>query len=160
MTKKYFEDLELGFTVITKKLEVNKDELIAFAKQFDPQPMHVDEEAAKTSFFRTLVGSGWHTLGLTMRLVVQAQFLGATPLVGVHIDDIKFYQPLLPGSAIWAKAEIVDLRESQRQFDRGYAKVLVKTFVDEGNLLASHYWTLLVPRSEPRGSLREPKRSG
>src|SRR5690606_29128939 len=92
----YFEDLNIGHHIRTGSYTVSAEEIISFATQYDPQPMHMDAEAAKHSIFGELVASGWHTLAITMRLMVLAKPLGDIPLVGLGGDEVRFLRPLRP----------------------------------------------------------------
>lgn len=79
MNERYFEDFAIGQVLVSRRrLQVGKDDIIAFAKQFDPQPFDLDEQVARNSIFRGLVASGWHTAALTMRLVTESEFRSAT----------------------------------------------------------------------------------
>lgn len=140
------EDFEVGQVFTTQRVTVDKADLVAFAKLYDPQPMHTDEEVAKSTFFGELMGSGWQTLGLTMRLVVEARTLGSTPLVGIAIDEVRFHRPLRPGDTLWARVEITEVCALHSKPDRGFLRMKVNTFVGVDTPLASLYWTLLVPR--------------
>src|SRR5476649_2035849 len=81
---RYFEDVAVGERTRTGSYTFERNSIVEFARLYDPQPMHLDEEAAKASFFGRLVASGWQTLGVTMRLMVEAKPLGTTPLIGLQ----------------------------------------------------------------------------
>ena len=83
MTAQYLEDYAVGQTYWSGRKRVVKDEIVAFAKEFDPQYYHLDEEAAKQSPFQGLAASGWHTAGMTMRLLVDGEFRPAGGILGV-----------------------------------------------------------------------------
>lgn len=140
----FFEDLKIGqvFKSGTKKLEL--DELISFAKEFDPQPMHTDVEAATEGFFGQLVGSGWQTLSSTIRLLVDEKPFGNNPLIGMQVDDVRFVAPLLPGVTLQAFMEITELKESKKP-GRGYIDVFVTTKAD-GKAILTQKWRMLMPR--------------
>ncbi len=140
----YWDDLEIGQIYESGTLKLDKNQIIEFASTFDPQPMHTDEEQAKDTFFGQLVGSGWHTLSSTIRLMAEAKPFGNTPLIGMEVDKVRFMKPLLPGATLQAKMEVVDLRASKRS-ERGYVRVHVTTLAD-GQPLLSQEWLMLMPR--------------
>ena len=144
-----FDTLRPGQTFTTANLTVTLDAMKAFAAQFDPQPMHLDEDAARASFFGELIGSGWHTAALTMKLVVEARLLGPTPLVGVSVDHMRFKHPLRPNDRIHAVIEVTNKRPSTSP-DRGYASLKVTTMTDNDTVLMTQQWTILVPRCDTR----------
>lgn len=141
----YLEDIQVGDLVETKKLTVTRDMIIAFAEQYDPQPMHLDEKAAYDTIFGELVGSGWQTLALTMRLLVDARLLGGTPLIGAELKNIRLHAPLSPGDTLQASAEVTAIRPSKSRPDRGLIDLKVTTRNAEGMTLASQNWSLVMP---------------
>ena len=145
---RFFEDLEIGEQLKTNTLTITKENIISFATQWDPQPMHIDETAAEKSFFGTLVGSGWHTLCATMHLIVTHKPLGDTPLIGRHVKDIQLYAPLLPETAIYVTSEVLSKRLSSKTTSYGYAEIRIKTCTDDDNLLAEQVWTIVIPTKE------------
>ncbi len=110
------------------------------------------EEAARASFFGRLVASGWQTLGVTMRLMVEARPLGTTPLIGLQIDDIRFTRPVLPGDTLSAELEILEKRVSKTAPSRGFVKGRTITSNQKGAEVSSQLWTMMVPLRNP-GSL-------
>ena len=145
---RYLEDFVIGDIIETSSTIITKGMIVAFAKDYDPQPMHLDDSAAKKTVFGELVGSGWQTLAMTMRLVVDAGLLGGTPIVGVEFKDTKFHAPLLPGSSIKAKAEIIGIQGSKSRPDIGFLDVRVTTFADETKMLITQNWRLVVPTKQ------------
>lgn len=139
----YFDDLKVGETFTTGSKTISLEEIIAFAKEYDPQPMHTDVEAAKHSFFGTLVGSGLHTLTTTMRLVVDAKPFGETPLVGMQVDEVRLLSPLYPNSTLSASLEILELTPSSKG-GRGYVRAKITTRSGDKEL-ATQKWLMLMP---------------
>lgn len=139
----YFEDLNLGHQIRTGSYTVSAEEIISFATQYDPQPMHMDAEAAKHSIFGELVASGWHTLAITMRLMVLAKPLGDIPLVGLGGDEVRFLRPLRPNDVVHVEAEITDKRPASKP-GRGHVEVSLKTFAND-QLILTEKWRTLVP---------------
>ena len=140
-----FDGISTGRVIETGKFRITAEEIKRFAQEFDPQPMHLDETAAKTGPFGRLVASGWQTLNLTMRLMVQAKPFGAHPLVGVAVDSVRFHKPVEPNTSIFAAAKIISKRRSGKQ-GRGLVKLEVETRdSDTGELLLSQVWTVMLP---------------
>jgi acyl dehydratase len=144
-----FEDVAVGERTRTGTFTFTRDSIVEFAGHYDPQPMHMDERAAKASFFGKLVASGWQTLGVTMRLMVEARPFGATPLIGIEIDEIRFKRPVLPGDTLSAELEILEKRVSKTRPDRGFLKGRTITSNQQGAEVASQLWTMLIPLRHP-----------
>jgi len=144
---RFYEDLAVGETETLGSDRVSKAEILEFASQYDPQPFHLDEEAAEDSIFGELVASGWHTGAICMRLVVENQEPIAT-LAGVGIDDLRWHAPVTPGDVIHVHAEVVDKRTSDRHDDRGYVTRRVEGFDQDGDRLISYEATALIERRE------------
>ena len=123
MTRRYLEDFAMGQVFASGRLRVDKKEIIAFAAQFDPQPFHLDEEAARKSVFGGLVASGWHTAALTMRLVVEGEFRPAGGVLGVGFDELNWPHPVRPGDELHTKSEVLEVRPSKSRPDRGLIRV-------------------------------------
>ncbi|MEZ5605781.1 MAG: MaoC family dehydratase [Burkholderiaceae bacterium] len=142
---RYLEDFKVGDRVETDTFTVTRDLIRAFAEQYDPQPMHLDEAAARGTVFGELVGSGWQTLAVTMRLLVDARLLGGTPIVGAEFKDMRFHAPMRPGDALRASAEVMAIRPSRSRPDRGFMDVKVTTRNALGATLVTQSWSLVVP---------------
>jgi acyl dehydratase len=150
MTAKYFlEDFAVGQIFATGKLQVDTDQIKSFAKQFDPQPYHLDEEAAQKSPFRGLAASGWHTAALTMRLMVDGDFKPAGGILGVGFDALSWPKPVRPGDELYAKSEILEVRPSKSRPDRGTIRVRTTTYNQNDEAVQEFTGNLLVPRRNP-----------
>jgi acyl dehydratase len=150
MTAKYFlEDFAVGQVFATGKLQVDTDQIKSFAKQFDPQPYHLDEEAAQKSPFRGLAASGWHTAALTMRLMVDGDFKPAGGILGVGFDALSWPKPVRPGDELHAKSEILEVRPSKSKPDRGTIRVRTTTYNQNDEAVQEFTGNLLVPRRNP-----------
>jgi acyl dehydratase len=146
MTVRYLEDFAAGQTFNTGRHRVDKEQIIAFARQFDPQPFHTDEEAARQSPFGGLAASGWHTAGMTMRLMVDGEFKPAGGILGVGFDDLSWPRPVRPGDELHAISEILDVRPSKSKPDRGMIRVRTTTFNQNNEPVMMFTGNLLVPR--------------
>lgn len=142
---RYLEDFTVGEVIETEEFSLTRDMIVAFAEEFDPQAMHIDEEAAKDTIFGELVGSGWHTLLITLKLILNSKLFGDTPLIGAGFKDVRFHSPMYPGDSLQASAEILDIRPSEHKPDRGLLDVKVITSTAQGKVLISQTWTLALP---------------
>jgi acyl dehydratase len=124
-TALYFDDLRVGQRFTSDAHLIDDVQITAFAKQFDPQPFHLDAEAAKATLFEGLVASGWHTAAITMRLLVES-----LPIAGGAIGaggEIAWPKPTRPGAILRVESEILELRPSRSRPDRGLATIRSET---------------------------------
>ncbi|MCD4505255.1 MaoC family dehydratase [Chromobacterium piscinae] len=120
----YFEDLQTGQRFLSDSHTLSEEEIISFARQFDPQPFHTDPEAARQTFFNGLAASGWHTSSLSMRLVAKSALgRAANGLIGMQIDKMRWPQPSRPGDTLQVEVEVLDKRRSGSQPGFGVVKV-------------------------------------
>lgn len=105
---RYFEDIETGETMTHGEHRVTRDEIVEFARRYDPQPFHVDEEAARNSMFGELVASGWHTAAITMKLLVEGRDDDTASAGGRGADDLRWHKPVRPGDVLSVHAETVE----------------------------------------------------
>src|SRR5260370_16572180 len=108
----YLEDFAPGQKHVSAKMRVDAAAIKAFAAQFDPQPFHLDEDAARGSFFGGLAASGWHTAALSMRLLVQSGFRPAGGIIGSRADELKWPRPVPPGDELRVEADAPPLPPS------------------------------------------------
>src|SRR5262249_40153408 len=141
----YLEDLRVGQRFRSGTHRIDEEQIRAFAEQFDPQPFHLDAEAAKETFFGGLVASGWHTAAITMRLLVG----GGLPIpgrIGGARAEIAWPRPVRPGSTLHVESEILELRPSRSRPDRGVATVRSETRDQIGEVVQVLVAKLVVPR--------------
>src|SRR5262245_18123422 len=127
MTKQYLEDYAVGQVYHSGSLRIDREQIIAFATQFDPQPYHLDESAAHKSVFRGLAASGWHTAALTMRLLVDGELRPADGVLGVGFDQLSWPRPVRPGDELRIESEVIEVRPSKPRKDRGLIKPTRRT---------------------------------
>jgi acyl dehydratase len=151
MTKQYLEDFAVGQIYHSGRLWVDKEQILAFARQFDPQPYHLDEEAARKSVFGGLAASGWHTAALTMRLLVDGEIKPADGILGVGFDELSWPRPVRPGDELHAKSEILEVRPSKSRPDRGLIRVRTTTFNQSDQVVQMFTGNLIVPRRREQG---------
>ncbi len=128
----YFEDIAVGDSFAFGPLTVTRDEVIAFAAEFDPQPFHLSDEAAAATHFGSLSASGWHTTALFMKMFVaemqreparQAASLGA-----MGVDELRWLRPVRPGDTLRGISEVIDLKASKSRPEMGIVKNRVTIF--------------------------------
>ena len=100
MSRVYFEDFAPGTTFRSEGLTVSRDEILAFAREFDPQPFHTDEDAAKVTFVGELIASGWHTCALMMRMLCDALVLNSSSMGAGGVEEVKWLRPVRPGDTL------------------------------------------------------------
>jgi len=116
--KYYWEDLVPGETVDIGTYTMREDEIIAFAKQFDPQPFHVNPEKAKDSIFGGLIASGWHTCSIAMRLMCDSYLNDTASLGSPGLEEVRWLKPVRPGDVLRATRTIEESRPTSKP-DRG-----------------------------------------
>jgi acyl dehydratase len=109
MAMRYFEDVRVGDTDVLGSHTMTEEEIVAFARKYDPQPFHLDPEAAKASIFGGLIASGWHTCAVMMRLSVEAGRRRQAVTTGSPgIDSCRWLKPVRPGDTLTARLEVLD----------------------------------------------------
>ena len=141
----FLEDLQVGQRFLSGTHRIDEEQIRAFAGQFDPQPFHLDAEAAKETLFGGLVASGWHTAAITMRLLVVGGLRIAGGIVGAG-GDISWPSPVRPGAVLHVESEILELRPSRSRPDRGVVTVRSETRDQLGEVVQVLVTTLVVPR--------------
>ncbi|WP_299344627.1 MaoC/PaaZ C-terminal domain-containing protein [uncultured Maritalea sp.] len=142
---RFFEDIQLGEKFKTGTFELTAEKVHEFASEYDPQFIHVDEDASKNGPFGTIIASGWQTLSATMRLMALEKPFGNNPLIGMRIDELKFAKPVYPGEAVYVDAEVVSLKASTKG-ERGYVGIRLNTKTTHNDeIVATQIWTCLVP---------------
>ncbi|HEX9837613.1 MAG TPA: MaoC/PaaZ C-terminal domain-containing protein, partial [Alphaproteobacteria bacterium] len=113
MSTTYLEDFAVGQIYVSGRITVKKERIKAFAAEFDPQPFHLDEDAARRSIFGGLAASGWHTAALTMRLLVDSDFRPAGGIVGAGFEKFRWPVPVRAGDELLVEGEVLDVRVSK-----------------------------------------------
>jgi acyl dehydratase len=147
----YFEDLVLGEEVYFGRYEVRREEVIDFARKYDPQPFHLSDEAAAKTHFGRLAASGWHTCAMTMaviaRHVVETQQAG---LGSPGVDELRWLKPVFPGDTIHVRSKIVEIRPSRSKPDIGsFRSATVVTNQDDVPVLT--FTSIVLIRRRPAG---------
>ena len=146
----YLDDLKVGQRFVSASHELDAAQIKAFAGQFDPQPFHLDEEAAKDTLFGGLAASGWHTASITMKLLVTS----GAPLAGGVIGaggELNWPRPTRPGDRLHVESEIVEITPSRSRPERGMVTVRSETINQRGEVVQAMTAKLVVPRRPPAG---------
>ena len=142
----YLDDLQPGQTFGSGRLEVDEARIKSFAAEFDPQPFHLDDAAARATIFRGLAASGWHTAAMTMRLLVESEFRPAGGIVGAGFDEFKWPKPVRPGDELHLKIEVLEVRPSKSRPEQGIAKIRTTTLNQNDEPVQISVGSLVVPR--------------
>jgi acyl dehydratase len=129
---RYFDDYLPGATYDCGSVSVSEDEIISFARQFDPQPFHVDPGAAARGPFGGLIASGWHTAALVMRQLVEHYLSEEASLGSPGLDEMRWPDPVRPGDTLRVRASVVETRRSLSKPDRGIMKTAIEAVNQAG----------------------------
>jgi len=140
------EDLAVGQVFVSGSHTLDASQIKTFAREFDPQPFHTDEEAAKNTFFGGLAASGWHTAAITMRLLVSSISISGG-LIGAG-GDLSWPRATRPGDTLHVETEVLEIRPSRSRPDRGMVTVRTVTLNQEGQAVQILVSRLVVPRRQ------------
>jgi acyl dehydratase len=146
---RYFEDFQVGEVHETGSHVVSREEILAFARQFDPQPFHLDDEAARTSIFGGIIASGWHTASICHRLVVEDTLGKAASLGSPGVDELRWLRPVRPGDTLTARVEVLSLTPSRSKPDRGAIKFRFEVRNQNGETVMTEIANALFSRRSP-----------
>jgi acyl dehydratase len=147
MTQHYLDDFKAGQVFRgSQRVRVDAERIKSFAAEFDPQPFHLDEQAASESMFHGLAASGWHTAAITMRLLVESDLKPAGGILGAGFDEFRWTKPVRPGDELRVESEVLEVRMSKSRPDQGILKVRTTTFNQHGNAVQVTVGNLIVPR--------------
>jgi acyl dehydratase len=146
----YLDDLAPGQRFVgSTRLQVDAERIKSFAAEFDPQPFHLDDEAARATLFRGLAASGWHTAALTMRLLVDNEFQLAGGIIGAGFDELRWPLPVRPGDTLRVECEVLEVRPSKSRPEQGLVKLRTTTFNQNDQPVQISVGNLVVPRRAP-----------
>jgi acyl dehydratase len=146
MSERYLEDFAVGQTFGSGRLRIDRERAKAFAAEFDPQPFHLDEEAARQTIFGGLAASGWHTAAVTMRLLVESELNPVGGIVGAGFDEFRWPRPVRPGDELRIESEVLEVRPSKSRPQQGLIKVRTTTLNQNGEAVQVLVANLVVPR--------------
>ena len=146
MTELYLEDVAVGQVYRSGTLRVDEERIKTFAAEFDPQPFHLDEKAARDSIFKGLAASGWHTAAMTMRLLVGSEFKPAGGFIGAGFDEFRWPRPVRAGDELHVETEILEARPSNSRPDQGWLKVRTTTLNQNGEAVQVYVVNMVILR--------------
>jgi acyl dehydratase len=146
MSGRYLEDYAVGQMFESARARVESADIKGFAAAYDPQPFHLDEDAARDTFFGGLAASGWHTAALTMKLLVTSDFLPAGGMIGAGIEELRWPRPVRAGDELHVASEILEVRSSKSRPERGLVKMRSTTLNQNGEPVQVFVANLIVPR--------------
>jgi acyl dehydratase len=147
MTQHYLEDFAVGQTYGgSGRACMDEARIKSFAAEFDPQPFHLDNEAARDTIFRGLAASGWHTAALTMRLLVESDLKPAGGIVGAGFDDFRWPRPVRAGDELRVESEVLEVRPSKSRPEQGMIKVRTTTLNQNNEAVQITIGNLMVAR--------------
>jgi acyl dehydratase len=141
----WFDDLKVGMKFKSDAVTVSREDILRFAREFDPQPFHLDDEAAKKTVFGGLAASGWHTAAICMRLATTCRPFGPHPLLGAGVDDLRWMKPVRPGDTLHLVGEVVELIPSKSK-PQGIVRVKWTAFNQHGEPVYTFNPIGIVPR--------------
>mgnify|MGYP000745917454 FL=1 len=143
---RWFEDYVPGTVHDLGSVVVDEQEVIAFARQFDPQPFHLDKERAEKSAFGGLIASGWHTACMTMRLIVDRYLSEVSSEGSPGIDELRWLRPVRPGDQLTVRITILDARRSRSRPERGIVRSQIDTLNQDGKVVMHLTSTIFIRR--------------
>jgi acyl dehydratase len=137
MPPRYFEDFKVGDVVEAGSRTVTKEEILAFAREFDPQPFHTDEAAATQSIYGGLIASGWHSGSMLMRMFYEAVFREAASMGSPGIDELRWLKAVRPGDTLRFRATVLEATPSRSKPDRGLVRTFCELLNQNGEVVMS-----------------------
>lgn len=134
---KYLEDLTPGEVVEVGSYPVPEEEVLDFARRYDPQPFHLDAEAGRRTHFGGLVASGWHTAGMMMRMMVDHVLSPETSLGSPGVDELRWLKPVRPGDVLRLRLTVLEVRRSRSRPEMGSTRQRVEVLNQEGEVVMS-----------------------
>lgn len=141
----YLDDIQVGLRHVTRSYTLTAEEIVSYAKQYDPQPFHLDQRAAEKTLFGGLAASGWLTAGISMRLLVKSGTPIAGGLVGLG-GEISWPRPTRPGDTLRVESEVLEVTPSRSKPDRGTITIRNETKNQRDEVVQLFVGKLIVPR--------------
>jgi acyl dehydratase len=145
----YFEDFSPGWTAEYGPRRVTREEMIGFAAQYDPQPMHLDEEAARATMLGGLGASGWHTCAIMMKMIADGVLLDSASMGAPGIEEARWLKPVRPGDSLTVRGSVVSVRASQSKPDRGFVTFLWEVYNDRSEKVMTLVCPQMLLRRNP-----------
>ena len=151
LTEHYLEDFAVGQTFGSGRFRIDGQRARAFAAEFDPQPFHLDETAARHSIFGEMTASGWHTAAVTMRLLVETELKPAGGIVGAGLDECRWPRPVRPGDELRVECEVIEVRPSKSRPAQGLIKLRTTTLNQDDEAVLVYVVNMVVQRRSEAG---------
>ena len=149
MPKLYWEDFKPGAVRISGPRLVTREEIVAFAAEFDPQPMHLDEAAASVTMLGGLAASGWHSCCLLMRILTDSFVLNSSSMGAPGVEEVRWLKPLRPGTQIRVRSTVLETRASKSRPEMGLVKMRHEMLDDTDAVLTTLISTAMLGRRHP-----------
>src|SRR5437879_3563859 len=146
MIGRFLEDFAVGQTFRSGRVRIDKERIKTFGAEFDPQPFHLDEEAARDTIFGGLAASGWHTAAVSMRLLVDSELKPAGGILSLGFDELRWPRPVRPEDELRVESEVLEVRPSKSRPEHGLVKVRTTTLNQNGEAVQVATANLLVLR--------------
>ena len=143
---RYFEDFQVGQVHELGSYVVPREEILAFARQFDPQPFHLDEEAGRQSIYGSIIASGWHTAAICHRLLVESLLKDSASMGSPGLDELRWLLPVKPGDTLSARIEVLATTPSRSKPDRGSLKTRMEVRNQRGEVVMTESAAVLFRR--------------
>jgi len=144
---KYLEDLDVGMKFVSPSDRlISREDIVAFATEWDPQLYHIDEDAAKRSPFGKFCASALHSMAVCQKLAHESGIFAYEPIIGLGIGDLAFPKPVLEGDRVRGQVTVQDVRPSKSRPDQGVVKILVELVNQDNETVLSYTITELVRR--------------
>jgi acyl dehydratase len=150
MTVAYFEDFHVGQVIELGSRAVGEAEIVAFAREYDPQYFHTDPAAAGRSIWGGLVASGWHTASMYMRLLVDGHLKQVESIASPGVDEIRWLKPVRPGDTLHVEMKVVEVRPSQSKPDRGIMRASYR-YINQAGEAVLTFTSMHLLRRRPKG---------
>ncbi|HET7803857.1 MAG TPA: MaoC family dehydratase [Pseudolabrys sp.] len=148
MSKRHWEDFRPGSVAIYGPRRVTREEIVAFAAEFDPQPMHLDETAAAATLLGGLAASGWHSCCLLMRIIADGFINDSNSMGAPGVDEVRWLKPLRPGSQVRVRMTVLETRASNSRPGIGFVKCLFEMLDEQDTVLTMLTSSLMIRRRE------------
>jgi acyl dehydratase len=163
VSKRYWEDFTAGSVESFGPRRVTREEIIAFAAEFDPQPFHLDEEAARASMLGGLCASGWHTCAIMMRMLADGLLRTSASMGAPGVEEVKWLLPVRPGDDLTLRCTVLDKRASKSRPDMGFVRIRIEILNQAGQCAMSLVTPMMMEhragatRAEEAGAQRETR---
>jgi acyl dehydratase len=137
VTERHFEDFVPGQVSEFGPIAIDEADIVAFARRYDPQPVHMDPDAATAGPFGGLIASGWHTASLVMRILVEHYLARGAALASPGVDELRWLQPLRPGDVLRVRVTVLEARRSRSKPDRGLVRTRIETLNQDDAIVMS-----------------------